>query len=48
MFNVGVRTQPPEYIKVLNSPTQLSTDFDLRSLLRRMAEEVEAEIKQME
>jgi hypothetical protein len=49
MFNVGVCTQPPEYIKVLNSPAQHSVDFEaLKGLLRRVAEEVEAEIRQME
>jgi hypothetical protein len=34
-------------LKVLNSPL-LSMDFDFRGLLRRVAEEVEAEIRQME
>jgi hypothetical protein len=49
MFNVGVCTQPPEYIKVLNYPTQHSVEFEaLKGLLRRVAEEVEAEIKQVE
>jgi len=49
MFNVGVGTQPPEYIKVLNSPTQHSVEFEaLKGLLRRVAEEVEAEIRQVE
>jgi hypothetical protein len=33
---------------VLNSPAQHSVDFDLRGLLRRVVEEVEAEIKQVE
>jgi hypothetical protein len=48
MFNVGC-TQPPEYIKVLNSPAQHSVEFEaLKGLLRRVAEEVEAEIRQVE
>ncbi|MFZ8808925.1 MAG: hypothetical protein ACO2PN_12600 [Pyrobaculum sp.] len=35
--------------EVLNSPTQRSVEFGaLRGLLRRVAEEVEAEIKQVE
>jgi hypothetical protein len=35
-------------LKVLNSSPGLSMDFYLRSLLRRVAEEVEAEIRQVE
>ncbi len=36
-------------MKVLNSPTQRSVEFDLRGLLRRVVEEqVEAEIRQVE
>ena len=35
-------------LKVLNSSPGLSMDFDLRGLLRRVAEEVEAEIRQVE
>jgi hypothetical protein len=35
--------------EVLNSPTQHSVEFEaLRGLLRRVAEEVEAEIRQVE
>jgi hypothetical protein len=48
VFDVGVVYSASGVYKVLNSPTQLSTDFDLRCLLRRVAEEVEAEIKQVE
>jgi hypothetical protein len=48
MFNVGGVYSVSGVYKVLNSPTQPSTDFDLRGLLRRMAEEVEAETKQVE
>jgi len=49
MFNVGVCTQPLAYIKVLDSPTQPSADFEaLKGLLRRVVDEVEAEIKQVE
>ncbi len=32
--------------EVLNSTAQHSVEFDLRGLLRRVAEEVEAEIRQ--
>jgi hypothetical protein len=35
-------------LKVLNSSPRLFMDFDLRGLLRRVAEEVEAEIRQVE
>jgi hypothetical protein len=35
-------------LKVLNSSPHLFMDFDLRGLLRRVAEEVEAEIRQVE
>jgi hypothetical protein len=35
-------------LKVLNSSPRLFMDFDLRDLLRRVAEEVEAEIRQVE
>jgi len=35
-------------LKVLNSSPFLSMDFDLRGLLRRVVEEVEAEIRQVE
>jgi hypothetical protein len=35
-------------LKVLNSSPRLFMDFDLRGLLRRVVEEVEAEIKQVE
>ncbi len=44
MLHVG--EQPPEYIKVLNSTAQRSVEFDLKGLLRRVVEEVEAEIRQ--
>ncbi len=33
-------------MKVLNFPTQRSVEFDLKGLLRRVVEEVEAEIRQ--
>jgi hypothetical protein len=43
------RETPARYIKVLNSPAQHFVDFEaLKGLLRRVAEEVEAEIKQVE
>jgi hypothetical protein len=49
MFNVGGVYSASGVYKVLNSPTQHSVDFEaLRGLLRRVAEEVEAEIKQVE
>ena len=49
MFNVGGVYSVSGVYKVLNSPTQHSVDFEaLRGLLRRVAEEVEAEIKQVE
>ncbi len=35
-------------MKVLNSSPASSMDFDLKGLLRRVAEEVEAEIRQVE
>ncbi len=35
-------------MKVLDSAAQRSVEFDLRGLLRRVAEEVEAEIRQVE
>ncbi len=35
-------------LKVLNSSPGLSMDFDLKGLLRRVVEEVEAEIRQVE
>jgi hypothetical protein len=45
MFKWGVLS----LLKVLNSPAQHSVDFEaLRGLLRRVVEEVEAEIKQVE
>jgi hypothetical protein len=47
MFKWGVLSLPS--IKVLNSPAQRSVDFEaLKGLLRRVVEEVEAEIKQVE
>jgi hypothetical protein len=48
VFNVGVVYSASGVYKVLNSPTQPSTDFDLKGLLRRVVEEVEAEIRQVE
>ena len=48
MFNVGGAFSASGVYKGLDSPTQHSVDFDLRGLLRRVAEEVEAEIRQVE
>jgi len=36
------------WLKVLNFSPRLFMDFDLRGLLRRVSEEVEAEIRQVE
>jgi len=47
IFNVG-GVYSASGVYVLNSPTQHSVDFDLRGLLRRVAEEVESEIRQVE